>query len=162
MQPEDQEHLGRPSADPFHARERGDHLVIRQRLESVQHERAILHARTEIAYVAKLLWAQTDGTELLIAGLCHRVGRRQPAEERRESTLDGRGGLVRELLSDDRVAQRAKRIAFLSGGETARAVNAHQISNDRVAAREDASRAPVINGLHERCRGQLPASNGTG
>lgn len=149
MQPKNQEHFRRPPADALDGRQGGDHLFIRQRLDVIQWQRTVAHARTEIANVTKLLAAETAGAQSLVRNGRDRFGCRDTAVEQRiHPRTDRPGGLRRQLLRDNRVDERPERIRMLRAIEAARPMRANQLAHDRVASRQQPPRSRIISRRH--------------
>ena len=133
---------------PFTLVSAADDVFVRQGLELVEGQRPVRCARAQVADVSKLLRADADRTKAIVGRRCDRDCGRAAVEQRRKARLDGRRGFRRELLRDDGVEQRAKRIGALRLGEPALAELPHQVPDHRVAARQYPPGLRVVRSRH--------------
>ncbi len=66
LEAEDQEHLRRPSADPFYLGQRLDDRFVVHSIEDVERQLSFFNPSAQIAQVAELLRAQTDPAQPLV------------------------------------------------------------------------------------------------
>jgi hypothetical protein len=108
LEVEDQEHVRAPEAEAPNRRDLGDHLVVVQLTQPVELQLPGLDVRGEIAHVLHLAPGEPDRAQLL------RLDRQQlrrrgdaAVEARQQAVENGRRGLGRQLLADDRAQQHA-------------------------------------------------------
>src|SRR5262245_37137280 len=154
MQPEHQEHLGRPAPEALHGHEPADDLLVRQRLELPEIEAAVVDAGAEVAKIADLLPAQPDAAKRRVAlGVDGwRTQRFAFRKQRQEPGEDGRRRLGRELLTDDGAYERGQMIVPLTAGHPARSNALDRDGQNRIAPHQHAPRFFVT--LRREARGR--------
>jgi hypothetical protein len=106
METEHQEHSRGPAAEPLHADDRLDHLVVGELVQRVRGQFPADELRGEIAQVGDLLAAHARLAELLVGQREHGFGRHAVRHQRREASVNRRRGFGRNPLSCDHARER--------------------------------------------------------
>jgi hypothetical protein len=152
--------VGAPGADALDRHELGDHLLVGQRVEPLELERAVVHVLGQRAQVHPLGARETDRAQLVGVVVEDLLRCRLAAAEAvGQAPVDRGGGLGRELLADDRPHQRAVVVALAGLAALAQAVGAvavDQGAEDRVCSPKVRQRSRV--GAHAEARSAVPSS----
>ena len=114
-EPEHQEHLRAPAADAAHGDQPLDQCSVVERMRLVERRQlAAMDAAGEVLDGQHLGARQAAAAQVLVGGLQDMARREailRAREQRLDPAVDRRRGLVRELLVDDRLGQRAEQAA---------------------------------------------------
>ena len=108
---EDQKHLRGPDTDSLDGGQCRNDLIVREIAHPGELQFFAIDSGTEVAHIAQLLRTDASLAELLVAQSAERVGPNSAASRLLEATTDGRGGLCRDLLGNDRLNQRGEAVA---------------------------------------------------
>lgn len=134
-EPEEEEHLSRPSADPFDARECVQQCWIFELVQPVYGQGSVDDTLRKIFDVDGLGTRQADRSQLLVRRCQQLFGRRSaPSKQCLEPTMNRARGLTRQLLKHDRARYGSEVSSFgsWSGRDAADFIN--QLAEHRVNA----------------------------
>ena len=149
MQPEDEEHLRRPSADSLDLDERVDDFFVGKRIERVQVEASTTDPVAQVTEVCGFLPAHTCSAQRIVGDAREALdGGNTTGHEGNHPAVDGRGRLGRELLSGDGANERREVIRSLSGSKATGAMPPNQRRQYWVTTEEHPTRALVVGRGH--------------
>jgi hypothetical protein len=148
-EPEEQEHLSRPSADTFDTRECVQQRRIFQLVQLVDGQGPIHDSLREIFDVDGLGTRQADRSQLLVWRCQQFFGRRSAsAKECLEPAMNRAGGLARQLLKHDRSGDGSEVGSFGSGSRRHASDFINQLAEHRVDAPKVRHRFRMIRVVH--------------